>query len=373
MSKRDYYDVLGVAKDASDAEIKKAYRKLALANHPDRNAGDDEATQRFKEAAEAFDVLGDSEKRARYDRFGHAGVGGAGGQGGGFGDINDIFDAFGDLFGGFGGGGGSRRGRRGRRGSHLKTTVRISLLEAANGCQRELTVQRHETCESCSGSGAKPGSSPLSCDYCAGHGQVVQSQGFFRVQTTCPACKGEGKVIRDKCSGCRGSGRVPKPAELEVSVPAGVDTGMQMCLRGQGEAGANGGPAGDLYVEIEVEDHPLFERHDNNLVCRVPVSYTQAALGTEIEIPLLNGRQNLVVPAGTQPNELFRLRGKGMPDAQGGRTGDLVVEVQVQVPKKLRPREEELLRELAEVEDANVSPQQKSFFEKVKDYFSAEE
>ena len=369
-SKRDFYEVLGVAKDASESEIKKAYRKLAAENHPDRNQGDEAATERFKEAAEAFAALGDSDKRAIYDRHGHAGLG-AGGRGAGFSDVNDIFDAFGDLF-GFRSGG--RRGSRGRRGSHLKTAIQIDLLEAARGCKRELKVNRHESCDVCDGSGAKPGSTPDECDYCAGHGQVVQSQGFFQVQTTCPSCKGAGHVIRDKCKGCRGSGRVAQPAELEVSVPAGVDNGMQLCLPGEGEPGSNGGPAGDLYVEIRVTKHPLFERHDNNLVCRVPISYTQAALGTEIEIPLLDGRQNLVVPAGTQPNQIFRLRGKGMPGTDARvRTGDLIVEVQVEVPKKLRPREEELLRELADVEEANVSSEQKSFFDKVKDYFSADD
>ncbi|MCL4109620.1 UNVERIFIED_CONTAM: hypothetical protein GTU68_061877 [Idotea baltica] len=365
-SQRDYYEVLDVPRDASAAQIKKAYRKLALANHPDRNQGDEEATSRFKEAAEAFDVLSNDDKRARYDRHGHAGVQGAGARGGGGG--------FGDLFGGGGGGmfgGGGRR--RQRRGASLQTSLTIDLLEAATGVARELKVNRAEPCETCEGSGAKPGSKPLQCDYCGGHGQVVQSQGFFKVQTTCPSCRGAGEVIRDKCSDCNGQGKVAKEAVLDVKVPAGVDNGMQLCVRGEGEAGAQGAPSGDLYVDIHVRPHSLFKRDGGHLLCLVPISYTQAALGTTIEVPLLSGRHDLKVPAGTQPNETFRLRGKGMPSAQGGPTGDLMVEVQVDVPRKLNDREEELLRELAELEDANVSAERKSFFDKVKDYFSSED
>ena len=373
-SQRDYYEVLDVPRDATADQIKKAYRKLALANHPDRNPGDEEATARFKEAAEAFDVLSKDDKRARYDRYGHAGVQGAGargGGGGGFGDINDIFDAFGDLFGG--GGGMFGGGRRQRRGASLQTSMTIDLLEAATGVSRELNVKRAEPCDTCNGSGAKPGSKPLQCDYCGGHGQVVQSQGFFRVQTKCPSCRGAGEVIRDKCVDCNGQGKVARESVLEVKVPAGVDNGMQLCVRGEGEAGAQGAAAGDLYVDIHVRPHNLFKRDGGHLLCQIPISYTQAALGTTIEVPLLSGRHDLEVPSGTQPNETFRLRGKGMPSAQGGPTGDLLVEVQVEVPRKLSDREQELLRELAELEDANVSAERKSFFEKVKDYFSSED
>lgn len=375
-SQRDYYEVLDVPRDAKADQIKKAYRKLALANHPDRNQGDEEATARFKEAAEAFDVLSNDDKRARYDRHGHAGVQGAGARagGGGFGDINDIFDAFGDMFGGGGGGmfgGGGRR--RQRKGASLQTALTIDLLEAATGVSREIEVKRAEPCETCSGSGAKPGSKPLQCDYCGGHGQVVQSQGFFRVQTTCPSCRGVGEVVRDKCGDCKGQGKVARESVLEVKVPAGVDNGMQLCVRGEGEAGAQGAPAGDLYVDIRVRPHSLFKREGGHLLCQIPISYTQAALGTTIEVPLISGRQDLEVPAGTQPNETFRLRGKGMPDPQGGRTGDLLVEVQVEVPRKVAGREEELLRELAELQDANVSAERKSFFDKVKNLFSSED
>lgn len=365
MAKRDYYEVLGVSRDASASEIKKAYKKLAIANHPDRNQGDDDAVARFKEASEAFDVLNSPDKKSRYDRYGHAGLEGGGA---GFQDVGDIFDAFGDLFGGFGG---RSRSRGPRRGASLRTSLTIDLEDAAAGCSREIKVSRRESCETCSGSGAKPGSSPISCATCGGHGQVVQSQGFFRMQTTCPHCRGAGQTIKDKCSDCRGAGRIEQPAMLEVKVPAGVDNDMQLCLRGEGESGAGG--RGDLYVDIVVRRHAIFERENQHLMCRVPVSYTQAALGTEIEIPLINGRHQLKVPAGTQPNEIIRLRGKGMPHPQGGPTGDLHVQIQVSVPRKLGSEEERLMRELAHHEQNNVSPEHKSFFDKVKDYFSGDE
>jgi molecular chaperone DnaJ len=374
MSKRDYYEVLGVSKDSSAPEIKKAYRKLALANHPDRNQGDDEAVERFKEASEAFDVLSNPDKKARYDRYGHAGLGGASGGGAGFGDVGDIFDAFGDLFEGFGFGGGRRGGGgRGRRGANLRASVTIDLEEAGVGCTRELKIGRREPCTTCDGSGAKPGTSPVKCSTCGGHGQVIQSQGFFRMQTTCPHCRGAGTQIKDKCGDCRGEGRVEKPASLEVKIPAGIDNDMQLCLRGEGEAGAQGTAAGDLYVDVNVRKHSIFEREGTHLICRVPVTYTQAALGAEIEIPLLAGRHQLVVAPGTQPDEVIRLRGKGMKNPQGGATGDLHVQIKVAVPKKLTTEEEALLRQLAELEEANVSAEQKSFFDKVKDYFAGDE
>lgn len=375
-STRDYYEVLGVSRDARADQIKKAYKKLALANHPDRNPGDDEAVGRFKEAAEAFEVLHDTEKRSRYDRFGHAGVSGNGG-GAGFSDVGDIFEAFGDLFGGFGEifGGGRRGGgrARGRRGANIGAAVTIDLLEAASGCSRELEFSRREICETCGGSGAKSGTSSQKCDYCSGHGQVVQSQGFFRIQTTCPACRGAGSVIREKCSACRGSGREAKTVSREIKIVAGVDNGMQLCVRGEGESGDNGGPRGDLFVEINVKPHSLFELEGSELICRVPITFTQAALGAELQIPVLSGKHELKIPPGTQPNKTFRLRGFGMPDPHGGRTGDLHVVVQVEVPKKLDETQEELLRQLAEHEQANVSPHRKSFFEKVAEFFTPHE
>lgn len=381
-TQRDYYEVLGVSRDADAAVIKKAYKKLALANHPDRNPGDEEAVSRFKEASEAFQVLSDQEKRARYDRHGHAGVQGAAGRGGGsgFGDINDIFDAFGDIFGDlggvFGGGGGGRsRGggrRRVRAGDSLQVGLSISLEEAAAGCSKELEIERGVLCGTCNGSGAAPGGVAQACDYCGGHGQVIQSQGFFRVQQTCPQCRGEGSVIKNKCKDCRGTAKVAKETTLEVKVPAGVDTGMRLCLRGEGEPSVEGGSRGDLYVEIAVQPHRLFKRHGNDLVCQLPISYTQAALGAEIEIPILAGREQLEIPKGTQPGHVFRLRRKGVPDVNGRAHGDLLIETQVEVPKKISGRHEELLRELAGLEHKNVSPARKSFLDSIKDYFSSE-
>jgi len=368
-SKRDYYEVLGVQRDASPEQLKKAYKKLAIANHPDRNPGDESAVARFKESAEAFEVLSDPQKRSRYDRFGHAGVSGNGGPQ--FTDVSDIFDAFGELFDGFGMfGDGQRRSGRAQRGSHLRSSVTIDLLEAARGCTRTLEVSRRETCATCHGTGARAGSKPQTCDYCGGRGRVVHSQGFFRVQTTCPACQGSGRVVRDKCADCGGTGTQMGTSKLEVKVPPGVDNGMQLCLRGEGEAGAQGAPSGDLYVDLQVKPHPFFERHDKNLSCRVPISFAQATLGTEMEIPLLDGRQRLSIPAGTQPGELLRLSGLGMPDPHGGRRGDLFVEIQVEVPKHPSSQQERLLRELAELEKVEVTPHRKSFFDKLKDYFA---
>ena len=373
---RCYYEVLSVTKTASDDEIKKSYRKLAGKHHPDRNPGDEAAIALFKEAAEAFDVLSNPDKRARYDRFGHAGVqGAAGGGGAGFGDVGDIFEAFGDMFGEMLGGGGGRRGggSRGRRGSSLQTSLTIELLDAAVGCAREIQIEKNVSCVTCKGTGAKPGTKPTKCDYCNGKGQVVQSQGFFRVQTTCPACRGQGDVVRDKCVDCRGTRVVSRSSKLEVKVPAGIDNGMQLCLRGEGEAGEGGGPPGDLYVDIRVKPHPLFERDGKHLTCEVPLTYAQAALGTEIDIPILTGKHHLTVPAGTQPGEILRLKGQGMPDVQGGTRGELRVQFHVEVPKKLSKKQEELLRQLAELDDKQVSAHRKSFFESVKEFFTASE
>ncbi|WP_298863501.1 molecular chaperone DnaJ [uncultured Gimesia sp.] len=375
-SKRDYYEILGISREETSVEIKKAYKKLALANHPDRNPGDEEAIKRFKEAAEAFEVLNDDNKRAHYDRYGHADFG-AGAGGSQFHDASDIFSAFGDLFEGFGFKGSSQRGRgnRPKQGESLRTSLQIDLLNAASGCEREINISRKETCETCHGSGAKPGTEPDDCDYCGGAGQVVQSQGFFRVQTTCPRCQGAGKVISDKCTDCRGEGRVTNDVDLDIKVPPGIDNGMQLCLRGEGNPGLNGGPRGDLYVVIGVDEHPLFRRQEQELSCHVPITYTQAALGAEIEIPTLEGRHELKIPSGTQPGEIFRLKGLGMPNPHGGgRKGDLHVIIQIDVPKKISEREEELLRELAEVEHAEVSlhrsPNRNSFLDKLKEYFT---
>ncbi len=373
-SQRDYYEILGVARDASAAEIKKAYRKIALKYHPDRNPGDEEAVARFKEASEAFDVLSDETKRARYDRYGHAGVSGSGGAGG-FHDLNDIFSGFGDIFEGFGFASSGRSSRSGaRRGASLQTRVEIDLVEAATGCTRELHISRRETCDTCDGSGARPGSRPVTCSTCGGHGRVVRSQGFFQMQTTCPACRGDGQTIADPCPDCSGSGRQMREVVREVKIPAGIDSGMQLCLRGEGEAGVKGGPRGDLYVDIEVRSHPLFERDGQDLLCRVPVTYSQAVLGAELHIPTLNGRLDFTLEPGTQPGSVTRIPGKGLPDPRSGdRRGDLLVEIQVEVPRKVSGRQEELLRELAELEAADVMPHRKSFFEQVKEFFGGGE
>ena len=374
-TKRDYYEVLGVEKTSSDDEIKRAYRKLAAKHHPDRNPGDEASVTAFKEAAEAFDVLSNPDKRARYDRFGHAGVdGAAGGGGAGFGDVGDIMDAFGDMFGDFfGGGRKGSGGSRARRGNSLQTSLTIDLLDAAVGCSRDLEIDKHVSCVTCNGTGAKPGTKPTTCDYCGGRGQVVQSQGFFRVQTTCPGCRGQGQIVRDKCTDCRGSRVVSRSSKITVKVPAGVDNVMQLCLRGEGEAGESGGPPGDLYVEIHVKPHNLFDRDGKNLTCQVPITFAQAALGTEIDIPILTGKHRVTVSPGTQPGEILRLRGQGMPDPHGGSRGDLHVQFQVEVPKKLNKKQEELLRQLAELDDKQVSAHRKSFFESLKEFFGATE
>jgi len=375
MSQRDYYEVLGVSKESSADEVKKAYKKLAIKFHPDRNPGDDAAVESFKEASEAYEVLSNDEKRARYNRFGHDGVKGAARSGGaGFSDVGDIFDVFGDLFEGFGfGGGGGRRGRSGgprmTRGDNLGTRVNIDLLDAAKGCKKTVEFQRNEHCGTCQGSGAKPGTTPNRCEYCNGQGQVVQNQGFFRMQTTCPGCRGEGTTITDKCTQCRGTGRQAETIKREIPIPRGVDTGTVMRVPGEGESGMNGGPRGDLHVEIEVANNSLFEREDHNLICDVPMSYTQAVLGADIEVPCLEGTTTHHFYPGTQPGEIIRIRGGGMPVLQSSRTGDLLLRVVVEVPKKISGEQEILLRDLAEIERANVSAHRKSFFERVKDWF----
>ena len=367
--KRDYYEVLSVERTATVEVIKRSYKKLARANHPDRNPGDDEAAVRFKECAEAYEVLSDGEKRRRYDQFGHEGVQ-AGGQ-----PFHDPSDLFGEIFGSFfGGGGGRSRGGRGRRGRHVQTSIRLTLAEAAVGLEREVEVSRQVKCTTCNGSGAEPGTEPAACVHCGGSGQVIQAQGFFRVQSTCPTCRGAGTTIRDACTECRGSGKTPERSTLSVKVPAGVDDGMTLCLRGEGDPGRDGGPPGDLYVEVEVEPHPLFQRQETHLICEVPVSYTQAVLGTEIEVPQLDGSsRTITVPPGTQPGETFQLRGEGLPDPRGGPRGHLHVEVRLEVPREVDGEHAKLLRELAELENNQVTPERRSFFETIRSLFSGED
>jgi molecular chaperone DnaJ len=366
--KRDYYEVLGVSRTATEAQLSESYRKLAMKYHPDRNPGDEEAVVKFKEAAEAFEVLSHPEKRARYDRYGLAGLEGGGPQ---FHDISDIFRAFGDIFGGgmfgdfFGGPGGGRI----HRGGDIRTEVTLDLHEAAKGTTKIIRFVRHTACDTCHGSGAKPGTIPEKCKYCGGRGRVVQSTGVFSIQSTCPACHGEGRVVREHCSDCRGSGYVPKKVTRKVDIPPGIDNGTRLRLNGEGEPSPDGGPPGDCYCEILVSGHPLFQRDGKNLICQVPITYPQAALGTSIEIPTLDGRETLTIPPGTQTGEIFTLPGRGMPDLRSPSRGNLLVQVHIDVPKKLTPNHEELLRQLAEMENSNVSPKRKSFFDKLKDYF----
>jgi len=367
MAKRDYYEVLGIERAAAAAEIKKAYRKLAAQYHPDRNPGDGEAEERFKEAAEAYAVLSDADKRARYDRFGHQGVSGAG-QGGFdptiFADFSDIL---GDLF-GFGGG---RRGGNGMtRGADLRYDLTLTFEEAAFGTETTLKIPRLETCPKCSGSGSANGAPPAVCQACGGRGQVRFTQGFFTVARTCPQCQGEGRVIADPCTECRGEGRVEEERSITVKIPAGVDTGARLRLSGEGEHGRRGGPAGDLYVVLQVRPHKHFRRDGSTVLSRVTVSYPQAVLGTSIEVDILHGKSTLDVPAGTQHGRDFRLRGQGIPRLDGAGKGDHVVSVEVEVPqpRDLSPEELQLLRRLAELGGHPVK-EEKGVIERVKNLF----
>lgn len=367
--KRDYYEVLGVDKSASDRDITSAYRKLATKYHPDRNPEDADATQKFKEAAEAYEILSDKEKRARYDQYGHAGVDGSAMHSG---STEDIFEAFGELFGGgiFGDLFGGRRGNRVRPGNDVRADIALTLEEAATGIERDISFARSHICGKCNGSRSKPGKSAEKCRRCNGMGQVVQSAGILRVQTTCSYCQGTGQVISDPCDECRGSGLVRESVTIKVNIPPGVDDGMRVRIRGEGEPSPNGGPPGDCYCFVSIKRHKLFQRDGNNLLLRFPISYPQAALGATIEIPTLKGRHELQLAPGTQSGEVFRLRGQGMPEVQSNGRGDLLVEVFIEVPKKLNARQDELLRELAELDHANVTPHRKSILEKIRDYFT---
>ncbi|MEN1679890.1 MAG: molecular chaperone DnaJ [Planctomycetota bacterium] len=371
-AQRDYYEVLGVERSASESEIAQAYRKLAILHHPDKNPGDEGAVEMFKQAAEAFEVLNDPEKRARYDQYGHAGVNGNGHAGSGFGDVEDIFSAFGDIFGDLFGGGG-RRGRGARAGRDVRCDVTLTLHEAAEGATKTVEFQRHELCEDCDGSGAAPGSVREACGYCGGHGRVIQAAGIVRMQTTCPACHGEGSTVSKPCRSCRGSGRRLKKVVTEVQIPPGVDDGMRVRITGEGEASPDGGPRGDCYCFISILPHPLFEREGQHLVCRVPITYSQAALGCELEVPTLAGRGSVELQPGTQSGDVFRVTGGGMPDPRRRGLGDLLVQVTIEVPKKLAKEEEKLLRQLAELEHKHVAPERKSFFDKIKEYFTPDE
>lgn len=369
--KRDYYEVLGVSRDAAADEIKKAYRQAALKYHPDRNREDPSAETKFKEAAEAYEVLSDPDKRARYDRFGHQGVEGRGvhdfsGMG-----AQDIFSMFEDIF-----GGGMFGGRRGgpRSGVNLEMEIELTLEEVASGVERAIEFERLDICDRCTGSGAEPGSQRRTCPSCGGYGQVEQTSGFGslfgRVVTTCPTCRGKGTIITSPCRQCRGSGRQSKHRVLSVQIPAGIQDGQAVRVAGEGEPSENGGARGDLHVYVRVKPHMFFERHGHDLLCKVPISFTQAALGAKIEVPSLGGRVELKIPAGTQHGQMFRLAGKGLPSLRSSRAGDEIVQVWIEVPKKLNKKQEQLLREYAKSEDKTVLPESKSFFDKLSEFFS---
>ncbi|MDG9730494.1 molecular chaperone DnaJ [Ignatzschineria sp. RMDPL8A] len=373
MAERDYYEVLGIEKGASKDEIRKAYRRLAMKYHPDRNADKkEEAEEKFKEVQKAYEVLFDDEKRQMYDQYGHAGVngqaGGFGGGAGGFGGA-DFGDIFGDMFGDIFGGGGRSQANRAYRGDDIGYQLDITLEEAAFGTTTRISVPTTVHCHHCNGSGAAAGSEPVTCPTCHGQGQVRMSQGFFSVQQTCPDCQGRGKKITNPCTNCHGTGQERKTKTLEVKVPAGVDTGDRIRLSGEGEAGVNGGPSGDLYVQIRVKKHAIFTRDDQHLHCEVPVSFVTAALGGEIEVPTLDGRVNLKIPAETQTGRIFRLRGKGVKPVRGGAQGDLLCAIKVETPVKLSSDQKEMLRKFGETLGENHVPQQNSWLDGVKKFF----
>lgn len=373
MSKRDYYEILSVAKSADAKEVKRAYRKLAMKYHPDRNPDDKEAEGKFKEATEAYEILSDEQKRGAYDQYGHAGVDGSAGQGGfgggGQGNFSDVFgDVFGDIFGG-GGRGGRRSGPQ--RGSDLKYNLELNLEQAVKGAEVKIRVPALVECDVCDGAGTKSGSKPTTCNTCHGQGQVRMQQGFFSVQQACPTCQGQGTIIKDPCNSCHGQGVKEETKTLNVKVPAGVDNGDRIRLTGEGEAGPHGGPRGDLYVETHIKPHDIFERDGRNLYCDVPISIADAALGGEIEVPTLDGRVNLKIPAETQSGKLFRLRGKGVVPVRGGAQGDLLCRVMVETPVKLTEHQKKILKEFqASLKGGDKhSPRKKTWFDNVKTFF----
>jgi len=374
--KRDYYEVLGVPKNADAEAIKRAYRKIALRWHPDKNPGNKEAEERFKEAAEAYEVLSDPEKRAAYDRFGHQGVGGRARQ---FGSFEDIFSAFGDIFGGgaggsifdeFFGGGRGRRGTAGRgQGAHLKVDLEVRLEEVFSGAKKSIEIVREETCSRCRGDGARPGTAPVRCRDCGGRGEIVRSQGFFAMRSTCPRCHGRGEVVEEPCPDCGGTGRRPQRRQITVTIPPGVEDGTQLRVPGEGEAGHRGGPRGDLFCEVHVLPHELFRRSGDDIILEVPIGFAQAALGAEIEVPTLKGKSLLTIPRGTASGTMLRMRGMGLPRLDGYGVGDQLVRVVVEVPSRLTKEQEELLRRFAALEEQNVGSKRRSFLEKMRELF----
>ena len=375
MAKRDFYEILGVAKNASEEEIKKSYRKLAMKYHPDRNPDSKESEEKFKEVKEAYEMLTNAEKRDAYDRYGHAGVDpnmGGGGGGGGFG-AGGFGDAFGDIFGDIFGGGRSRNaGPQVYRGADLRYNLEITLEQAAHGFDTTIRVPSWDKCDTCHGSGAKPGTAPVTCSTCAGHGQVRMQQGFFSIQQTCPKCHGSGKVIPEPCAACSGAGRIKRNKTLEVKIPVGIDNGMRIRSSGNGEPGTNGGPPGDLYVEIHIKPHAVFQREGDDLHCEMPISFVKATLGGEIEVPTLSGKVSFTIPEGTQSGKTFRLKAKGIKGVRSGYAGDLFCHVAIETPVKLTDKQKELLKEFERLTvegGAKHSPQSKGWMDKVKDFF----
>ncbi len=374
--KRDYYEVLGVDRNASKDEVKKAYRKLALKYHPDKNPDNKEAEAKFKEASEAADVLLNDEKKSRYDQFGHAGMNGqgfgGGGFGGGFSDFSDLGDIFGDIFGDILGGGrrrGGRRGHQGQPGNDLQYELHLNFKDAAFGITKDIKIDRAVKCDTCHGTGGKEGSRPTDCDYCKGFGEIRRQQGFFTVASPCPKCHGSGQMISDPCNKCHGDGRMKKTVNLEVKIPAGIDHGQRLKLSGEGEAGKNGGPSGDLYVLVMINDHEVFERDGFDVYCTVPVSFSQAALGAEIEVPTLDGKVAVTIPAGVQSGKKMRLKGKGITKLGGYGKGDQIIHIHVETPTKLNSEQKKIFEQLAKFDDTKSNPMSKGFFDKVKELF----
>lgn len=366
-SKRDYYEVLGVSRDASPEEIKRAYKRAAMRYHPDRNPDDPEAERKFKEAAEAFEVLSDPERRARYDRYGHAGLAGTGVHDFSTMGVEDIFSVFADIFGG---------SRRSRRGSDLEVEIELSLQEVATGTERTLEFERLDYCDVCGGTGSAPGAERRVCPTCGGYGQVEQTTGFGlllgRVITTCPTCRGRGRVISTPCRACGGRGQVMKRRVVTARIPPGIREGTGVRLRGEGEPGPDGQPRGDLLCYVRIREHPFLQRRGNDLICRVPISFTQAALGARVEVPTLTGKAEVTIPPGTQHGQVFRLKGLGLPDIRTGRRGDQLVEVAVEIPRRLNRRQRELLEQFAATEDESAMPQSRSWFRRLMEYLAGD-
>lgn len=366
--RRDFYEVLGVGREASPEDVKKAYRKLALKYHPDRNPDDKASEERFKEASAAYQILSDADRRAQYDRFGHAAFEQQGGAGG-FDFSAGFEDLFGDIFGDFFGGGRGRGRSRARRGEDLRYDLALEFEEAVFGCEKQLSIPRWSRCAPCEGQGSRGGAAPKTCPSCRGSGQIRFQQGFFSIAKTCSQCAGKGSVISDPCPECQGSGRIRTTQTLSVKIPPGVDAGSRLKLRGEGEAGAAGGPAGDLYVVIDVQEHALFGREGTDIICEIPIGFSQLALGAELDIPTLEGKTSVKIPSGTQSGAVFRLKGKGVPNLNGYDRGDQLVRVHVEVPRKLSAKQRDLLEEFAREGGEEVSPLSKGFFDKVKEMF----